>query len=102
MNIWDIIILCGVVALVILAIRLYRGRRKSGGCCGGSGDSCRGGSNSSCKDRSGRSFGADPGAGAVDALGGSCSGNCSACRQLAKLKQYDESLVPSKKESKND
>ena len=57
MNGWDILILCAVVALVIFAILLYRGRKKRGGCCGESGGCagsgiCEGCSKSSrCADR---------------------------------------------------
>ena len=50
MNVWDILILCAVVALVIFAVLLYRGRKKRGGCCeSGSGcDNCA--SCSKCPD----------------------------------------------------
>lgn len=33
-NVWDIVVLAFVIALLAGAVLLYRGRRRRGGCCG--------------------------------------------------------------------
>ncbi len=48
MNVWDIIILIFVIALLGLAVFLMRRKKKSGGCCGESG--CSGNCAACCRE----------------------------------------------------